>query len=62
MLLECKRNKDNMAVNIIEEESDDIINKARELIDYNYHYEVKNIDEEINKYIEKEIKKEILCI
>lgn len=58
-MIGCKRNKWNIAKTIIEENSDDFINRARELIDYNYHYEVINIDEEINKYIEDKIKIEI---
>ena len=38
----------------------DFINRARELIDYNYSYEYKNIDVEINQYIETNIKLELL--
>ena len=55
-LIEYKRNKNNIAKTIIEEESDLIIERARQLIDYNYTYEVANIDDEINKYIENKIK------
>lgn len=55
-LIDYKRNKNNIAKTIIEEESDLIIEQARQLIDYNYTYEVKNIDEEINNYIENQIK------
>ena len=55
-LINYKRNKDNIAKNIIEEYSDLIIEEARNLIDYNYSYEVINIDDEINKYIENKIK------
>lgn len=58
-LIDYKRNKNNIAKNIIEEESDLIIEQARNLIDYDYHYEVVNIDEEINKYIEDKIKIEL---
>lgn len=58
-LINYKRNKNNIAKNIIEEDSDLIIEKARNLIDYNYHYEVLNIDDEINKYIEDKIKIEL---
>lgn len=58
-LIDYKRNKNNIAKSIIEEDSDNIINEARELIDYNYNYEVLNIDNEINKYIESQIKLEI---
>lgn len=55
-LIEYKRNKNNIAKTIIEEESDLIIEQARQLIDYNYTYEIINIDEEINNYIENKIK------
>lgn len=58
-LMGYKRNKNNIAKTIIEENSDEFINRARELVDYNYHYEVINIDEEINKYIEDKLKIEI---
>lgn len=58
-LINYKRNKNNVAKTIIEEESDLIIEQARNLIDYNYHYEVINIDEKINKYIENKIKMEL---
>ena len=59
-LINYKRNKDNIAKTIIEEDSDLIIEMARNLIDYNYHYEVLNIDAEINKYIEDKIKLSLL--
>ena len=58
-LINCKRNKYNISKEAIEEESDNIINQSRELIDYNYHYEVIDLDEEINKYIENNIKLEV---
>ena len=58
-LLEYKRNKNNIAKDIVEEDSDFIIEIARNLVDYNYHYEIINLDEEINSYIEKEIKLEL---
>lgn len=58
-LINYKRNKNNIAKSIIEQDSDEIINEARELVDYNYSYEVTNIDEEINKYIENKVKEEL---
>ena len=58
-LINFKRNKDNVAKSIIEEDSDLIIERARQLIDYNYHYEVLNIDDKINNYIENKIKLEV---
>ena len=57
-LIDYKRNKNNIAKTIIVEDSDLIIEKARNLIDYNYSYEVINIDDEINNYIENQIKLE----
>lgn len=58
-LINYKRNKNNIAKSIIEEDSDEIINEARELVNNNYSYEVINIDDEINKYIENKIKLEL---
>ena len=60
MLLSTKRNKEALTKEEVEQESDDIINRARELVDYNYHYEVINLDAEINKYIEDKIKLNLL--
>lgn len=59
-LIDYKRNNNNIALSIVNKDSDDFINRARELIDYNYSYEYKNIDTEINQYIEKNIKLELL--
>lgn len=61
MLLSTKRNKEALTKEEVEEESDDIINRARELVDYNYHYEVIDLDAEINKYIEDKIRLNLLC-
>lgn len=58
-LLDYKRNNNNVALSIVKQDSDDIINRARELIDYNYSYEYENIDNEINKYIESNLKTEL---
>ena len=58
-LINYKRNKNNIAKSIIEKDSDEIINEARELVDYNYSYEVINIDDEINNYIESKIKMQL---
>lgn len=59
-LIDYKRNNNNIALSIVTKDSDDFINRARELVDYNYSYEYKNIDTEINQYIEKNIKLELL--
>ncbi len=58
-LINFKRNVNNISKTIIEDDSDLIIEKAKNLIDYNYAYEVENIDDEINKYIEDKIKLEL---
>lgn len=55
-LINFKRNKNNIAKSIIEEDSDLIIEKARNLIDYNYSYEVITLDDEVNDYIESKLK------
>lgn len=55
-LIAFKRNKNNIVKSIIESESDDIINRARELVDYNYTYEYLDLSKEINDYIENKIK------
>lgn len=59
-MIAIKRNSDNLSKEYVEQESDNFINRARELIDYNYVYEYKNIDNEINKYIEDKLKLELL--
>lgn len=55
-LLNYKRNKENFSKEIIEENSDDIIEMAKYMIPDEYKYEVVNIDDEINSYIEDKIK------
>ena len=59
-MIAIKRNSENLTKKYMEQESDNYINSARELIDYNYTYEYKNIDDEINAYIEKKVKLELL--
>lgn len=59
-MIAIKRNSKNLSKEYMEQESDIFINCARELVDYNYTYEVINIDDEIGRYLEKEIRKEIL--
>jgi len=58
-MIELKRNTNNVSKDVMEEQSDLYIERAKNLIDYNYVYEVINIDEEINKYIEDKIKFEL---
>lgn len=61
-LIALKRNKDNMSKNFVEFDSDNIIEDAKKFIPENYVYEIVNIDDEINNYIEKNIKLELLKI
>lgn len=55
-LLNYKRNKNDVAKEIVEKDSDSIIEKAKLLIESDYVYEVVNLDNEINNYIEGKIK------
>lgn len=59
-MIAIKRNSNNLSKEYMEQESDNFINSARELIDDNYVYEYKNIDNEINQYIEDKLKIELL--
>lgn len=59
LLIILKRNKDNLSKGYVEYDSDIIIDKAKLLIAENYVYEIVNIDDEINKYIEDKIKLEV---
>lgn len=59
-MIAIKRNSDNLSKEYVEQESDNFINRARELIDYTYVYEYKNIDNEINNYIEDKLKLDLL--
>lgn len=58
-LINYKRNKNNIALSIIEKDSDEIIEKAKLLIPENYKYEPINLDDKINAYIEENIKEEL---
>ena len=58
-LIALKRNKDNLSKNFVEFDSDNIIEGAKKLIPEGYVYEILNIDDEINKYIEDKIKIEV---
>lgn len=57
-----KRNKNNYTKEQVEKSSDLVIENARKLIPTDYKYESINIDEEINKYIENNIKLELLKV
>jgi len=58
-LLDFKRNKYDRLKEEIENNSDIVISYAKQLIEDDYQFEVINIDDKINSYIEKEIKKEL---
>lgn len=61
-MISLKRSMNGKTVQELEQESDDIINRARELLNYNspdYSYEYVNIDNEIFEYIEIHIKREL---
>lgn len=58
-LINYKRNKDNIAKDIIEKESDMFIEEAKKFIESDYVYETINIDDEIHTYIENKIKLEV---
>ncbi len=60
LMIELKRNTNNLTKEYMAQDSDDVINRARELVDYNYIYEYNNIDDEINKYIEEKIKLDLI--
>ncbi|HHX68980.1 MAG TPA: hypothetical protein GX708_13135 [Gallicola sp.] len=59
-MLEIKRNTNNLTKEFVEEHSDETIKKAKELIPDDYKYEPINLDKEISKYIEDNIKLELL--
>lgn len=62
-MVELKRGMNGKSLNELEKEGDLYIDKARALLDYNepnYAYKCVNIDNQINKYIEDNIKVELL--
>ena len=58
-MIRVKRNSNNLSVKEMEEHSDDLIAEIKKLVDKLPPYEPINLDEEINAYIEKEVKKEL---
>lgn len=60
ILIELKRNINNLKKEYVEKHSDEIIEEAKKLIPEDYKYDIINIDDEINKYIEDNIKIELL--
>ena len=59
MMISIKRNTSNNTKEFAEKQSDEIINRVKEYFPKDYKYEPINIDDEINAYIEKEIKKDM---
>lgn len=59
-LVAIKRNINNLSKEYVEKESDYFIDISKGLIPEDYVYEVRNIDLEINDYIEKHIKMNLL--
>ena len=58
-LMNYKRNKDNISKTIVEEDSDNIIEKAKKLIPDDYKYEPIDLSEEVYKYIEDKLRLEL---
>ena len=58
-MLAIKRNSNNESVIDMERKSDALIEIAKEYVDRMPLYKPVNLDEEINAYIEKEIKKNL---
>ena len=59
-MISIKRNINNLSKDFVERDSDFYIENAKRLIPEDYAYEYVNIDEEINNYIEKYIKMELI--
>lgn len=57
---QIKRNVYDLPKELMENRADYFIEKAKKIIPEDYKYEPINIDDEINSYTEKEIKKELL--
>ena len=60
ILIDVKRNLVSYNREYVEKQSDEIIEHNKMRIPENYKYEVVNIDDEINDYIEKHIKLELI--
>lgn len=58
-LMNYKRNKDDISKTIVEEDSDNIIEKAKKLIPDDYKYEPIDLSEEVYKYIEDKLRLEL---
>lgn len=58
-MISIKRNINDSSIEFMEKHSDEMIEYVKELVSQLPPYEPVNIDEEINAYIEKEVKKEL---
>ena len=61
-LLDIKRNKNDLDKESVQEGSRQAIETAKLLLPKTYKYEPINLDEEVNAYIEKEVKKELIAV
>lgn len=59
-MIDIKRNKDNLSKEYVEKDSDYIINLAKEFIPKDYKYEPIDLSNEVSKYIEDNLKMELL--
>lgn len=59
-MINIKRNKDNLSKEFVERDSEYYIENSKRLVPKDYKYNIINIDDEINKYIEDKIKLELI--
>lgn len=59
-MISLKRNKDNFSKEFVEEKADWYVEKCKNRIPKDYHYEPIDLSEEISKYIEDKLKIELL--
>ena len=59
-LIDLKRNKNNLSKEYVEEESDHIIECAKNLLPEDYKYEPVDLSNEISNYLEKHLKTDLL--
>ena len=58
-MIEIKRNTIGYTKQFVEKDSDEIIERSKKMIPEDYKYEEVDLSDEIGRYIEKEIKKEL---
>lgn len=59
-LIDLKRNKNNLSKEYVEEESDHIIECAKNLLPEDYKYESVDLSNEVSAYLEKHLKTDLL--